>query len=172
MKSVIVYYSYSGNTRRVARLLNEELKQKGETELRELKPTDESRNFFLQCRRAIKRIRAKLEEVDFDLSAYDLICIGTPIWAFGPAPAVNTYLDGCCGIEGKQIILFTTYGSGTGNDKCLNYMQEILAKKGAKSFQYFSLSGGKIKNTEYVLSRIKETMRLSFDSTQDTADTQ
>jgi len=158
---VIVYYSYNGNTRRVARLLSEELKQKGGVELKELKPTDEPRNFFLQCRRAIKHIRAKLEPVDFDLSGYDLVCLGTPVWAFGPTPAVNTWLDKCQGIQGKNIVLFTTYGSGTGNERCLDYMQKVLAAKGAKDFKRFSIQQFKVKNKEFILSKIKELMRLA-----------
>jgi flavodoxin len=158
MRSVIVYYSYSGNTRKVAHLLSEELKQKGGVEIKELRPADESRNFFLQCRRAIKHVRAKLEPADFDLGAYDLICIGTPVWAFGPAPAVNTWLAECRGIHGKNIVLFTTYGSGTGNKRCLDYMQSLLAAKGAKDFKRFSIQQFKIKNKELILSKIKEAL--------------
>ena len=160
MNCAIIYYSYSGNTKRVAWFLSEELKQKGEIELQELKPLDESRNFFLQCRRAHKHIRAKLEPVNFDLSGHDIICVGTPVWAFGPAPAVNAWLDKCQGIQDKKIVLFTTYGSGTGNNRCLDYMQGLLVEKGVKDFQRFSIQQFKVKDKEFVLSKIKDIMRL------------
>lgn len=170
MKSIVSYYSYSGNTRQVANILSEYLRGKGGVNIAELKPLYESRNFFIQAGRAFKRMRDRLEPVDFDLTNYDLICLGTPVWAFGPAPAMNTYLDKCSGLEGKEVILFTTYGSGTGNKRCLNYMQQILAKKGVKDFKRFSIQQFKVKDKEFVLSKIKGTMRLSFDAAQDTAD--
>jgi NAD(P)H-dependent FMN reductase len=94
--------------------------------------------------------------VNFDLSGYDLICFGTPVWAFGPTPAMNTYLADCSGLEGKEIILFATYGSGAGKERCLNYMQNILAQKGAKGFKRFSIQQFKVNDKEFVLEKIKE----------------
>ena len=46
MKSLVVYYSYSGNTRKVAKVLIEALKAKGETEELELIALDEVKSFF------------------------------------------------------------------------------------------------------------------------------
>lgn len=160
MKNIIIYYSYSGNTKKVVGFLSEYLRQESETEILELKAPDESNNFFGQCQRAFWHRRAKLAPVNFDLSAYDIIFVGTPVWAFGPAPAMNAYLDNCFGLEGKKIVLFTTYGSGTGNQRCLNYMQDILSKKGAGQFNRFSIQQLKVNDKELVLSKIQEATRL------------
>lgn len=156
MKSAIIYYSFSGNTKKVAEVLAEYLKGRGEVELTALKCLDESSNFFTQAIRAFRHKKGELALMNFDLSTYDLICLGTPVWAFGPAPAINTYLDKCFGLEGKSVILFTTYGSGTGNQRCLNYMQNILAKKGAKDFKEFSIQQFKVNDKNFVVSKIKE----------------
>jgi len=156
MKSAIIYYSYSGNTKLVAGILNEYLNSKGEVEIVELKTLDESDKFFSQAARAFWKKKAQIQPVNYDLKNYDLICLGTPVWAFSPAPAMNTYLDNCVGLEGKEVILFTTYGSGTGNERCLDYMQRILSQKGAKGFKRFSIQQGKVKYQEFVLSKIKE----------------
>lgn len=155
MKSLIVYYSFSGNTKKVAEVLNEYLKQKGEVDLVELKAMDESKNFFVQANRAFTKKRASLSPVEFDLKKYNLVCFGSPIWAFAPTPAMNTYMDKCVGLEGKDIIIFSTYGSGTGNTKCLDYMQKILIAKGGKNFKRFSVQQGKVKDKDFVLSEIK-----------------
>lgn len=160
MKLIIVYYSYSGNTKRVAGILAEHLRQKAEVKLIELNGIDESHNFFKQCFRAFKHKKAKIAPVDLALSNYDLICLGSPVWAFGPAPAMNTYLDRCFGLEAKPVILFTTYGSGTGNERCLQYMQDILSKKGAKNFRRFSIQQSKVNDKGFVLSKIQEITRL------------
>jgi flavodoxin len=158
MKSVIIYYSYSGNTKKVAVSLLEHLQQKGEVEAIELRPKDESDKFFGQAARAFRRKRADIEPVKTDLRDYDLICLGTPVWAFGPAPAMNTFLDKCLGLEGKEAVLFTTYGSGVGKERCLDYMEDILSKKGARQFRRFSIQEFKAKDKEFVLSRIVETL--------------
>jgi flavodoxin len=160
MKNAVVYYSYSGNTRKVAKTLTEILRLRSDSLEIDLKPLDESKSFLMQCHRAFKHIRAKLEPVNFDLSGYDLICFGSPVWAFGPAPAMNTYLDNCSGITGKDIILFTTYGSGTGNERCLNYMEDILKNKGAKTFKRFSIQQSKTKDREFVRTNIEQITRL------------
>ncbi len=157
MKSAIVYYSYSGNTQKVANMLTKALAKEGEVQQVQLIGLDESKSFFSQCQRAILRKKAKIQPVILDLSDYDLICFGTPVWAFGPAPAMNTYLDKCSGVEGKRAILFTTYGSGTGNMRCLKFMQDILAKKGAKQFSRFSIQQFKVNDQESVLSKIRQT---------------
>jgi len=160
MKSIIIYYSYSGNTRKVALVLAEYLREKTEVEIIDLKPQDESHSFLGQCRRAFLKKRAQIDIVNFDLSGYDLICLGTPVWAFGPTPAMNTYLDKCSGIGGKEAILFTTYGSGTGNQRCLNYMQDLLTRKGVRQFSRFSIPQFKADNRDFILVKIKAAMRL------------
>lgn len=123
-------------------------------------PLDESKSFLMQCRKALYRLKAKIQPVKLDLSDCDLICFGSPVWAFGPAPAINAYLDQCSGLERKRIVLFTTYGSGIGNERSLNYMQGILSKKGANKFNRFSIQQFKVKDKEFVLSKIKEIARL------------
>ena len=158
MKSIVIYYSYSGNTKKIAALLSSYLKQLGETELVELKAADESDIFIKQASRGFRHIKAELQAVNFELSQYDLICFGTPVWAFGPTPAINAYLDKCVGIEDKSVVLFTTYGSGTGNTRCLNYMQTILTKKGAKDAKRFSVQQFKVSDSNFVQEVIKEAI--------------
>jgi len=158
MKSLVVYYSYSGNTKKVAKVLAEILKAKGEVDELELVALDESGSFLGQCSRAFRHIKARIQDVNFDLSKYDLICFGTPVWAFGPAAALNTYLDKCSGIKGKQIILFSTYGSGTGKERCLDYAQKILSSKGAVGFKRFSIQQFKVDNKEFIINEISKVI--------------
>ena len=152
MKSAIVYYSFSGNTRRAAEALAEYLRKTSEVDIMELKALDESSSFFKQALRALVRTKAKVEPVSFDLSKYDLVCIGTPVWAFGPAPAMNTYLSQCRGLKGKDAIAFTTYGSGTGNGQCINYIKNILNKKGVKNCRSFTAKGARTRDKGYLES--------------------
>jgi NAD(P)H-dependent FMN reductase len=154
MKSLIIYYSYSGNTKKVAGYLREYLGQRGQADIAELKAPDETNSFLGQCRRAFLRKRARIEPLNYDPGKYDLICLGAPVWAFAPPPAMNTYLDQVQNIQGKEVVLFTTYGSGTGNNRCLNYMRRLLMKKGAESFRRFSLQQVKVNDRDFVMARI------------------
>lgn len=158
MKSVIIYYSYSGNTRKVAEVLAEYL---GNAAIIELKCLKEITSFIAQSRKAFWRKTAEIIDVKFDLKEYDLICFGTPVWAFGPAPAMNAYLEKCLGLEEKKVVLFATYGSGVGKNRCLNYMQEILTKKGASQLKRFFIQQFRVSEKDYILKQIKEIMPLS-----------
>ena len=159
MKTVVVYYSYSGNTKKVAQELADYFRQTSEVEIIELVPCDEPSSFFGQCLRAFWHSKAKLEPVNMNLLSYNLVCFGTPVWAFGPAPAINTYLEGCSGLCGKTVILFTTYGTGAGNDRCLKYMRGILMHKGVEDCKRFSIQQYKVDNPEFVRSVIKEAIK-------------
>lgn len=156
MKSVVIYYSFSGNTRKVAQVLSEYLKDRGEASIIELKTLDESNKFFTQALRAFRHKKAEIAPTDFNLLEYNLIAFGTPVWAFGPAPAMNAYLDKCSGLQGQEVILFTTYGSGTGNERCLNHMQNILLRKGIRQFKRFSVQQGKVYDKEVVWKAIEK----------------
>jgi len=158
MKSIIVYSSYTGNTKQVADLLHKYLSKNGTVDTLELKDTDEAKGFFGQCFRAFFRKKAQIEPINFDLSGYDVICIGTPVWAFAPVPAINTYITRCFGAEGKKVVLFTTYGSGTGNQRCLDYMEDIFAKKSAKQFKRFSMQQSRVKDESLVMIEIQKTV--------------
>ncbi|MCM8796842.1 MAG: NAD(P)H-dependent oxidoreductase [Candidatus Omnitrophica bacterium] len=160
MRIAIIYYSYTGNTRKVAEVLAEFLRLKGGVTVVELKAQDESASFLGQCRRALVKARAKIAPLNLNFSEYDLICLGTPVWAFGPAPAINTFLDSCRGLENKRAVVFTTYGSGAGNKHCLSYLKNALLKKGIKECSQFSVQQFKVADKEFVLANIKAELRL------------
>lgn len=158
MKSAIIYYSYTGNTKKVALELKNYLEKQGSVELIEVKAVDETKSFFGQCNRALFKKEATIEDMKFDLSGFDLICFGTPVWAFGPAPAMNTCLKKCFGLENKTAAIFTTYGSGTGNGRCIKIMQRALEPKGVKQFRSFSVQQFKVNDSNFILDKIAEVV--------------
>jgi flavodoxin len=159
VRSIIIYYSYTGNTKKVAETLAEYLRKRGEVKLLRLEALDESASFFGQAARAFWHKKARIASAEWGLSGYDLICLGTPVWAFGPSPAMNAYLERCSGLENKPVAIFTTYGSGTGVNRCFNYMQDILSKKGAQDFKRFAVQQLKVNDTEFIKKAIGETWK-------------
>lgn len=155
MKSLIVYYSNTGNTASTAIILSNILKEKGEVRIVELEAKDEAENFLSKCKRAFFKKRAIIDDVTFDVSSYDLICIGSPVWAFAPTPAIITYLDKIKNLEGKKALAFVTYGSGLGKGRALGYIKEGLRKKGVLIVKDLSISQSKSKDTEFIRDRFK-----------------
>lgn len=157
MKTLITYYSYSGNTDKAARIFARVLKAKGEVDIRRLKPKDEIRSFLGQCKAAFTRKRANLEEgAIFDLNDYDLILIGSPVWAFAPTPAMNTFLDRLSGLTGKPALVFLTSGSGVGVKRCFDNIKTVLRSKGASEVYEVNIPARKIGDEDFITSLIKK----------------
>ncbi len=158
-KAAVFFYSYSGNTKKVASVLQEELSSQYQADISRIEALDEADSFFGQCVRALRKKQAMIDvNISFDVSEYDLIALGTPVWAFGMAPAMRTYMNKCTGFESKDIILFATYGSGVGKDKCLKEMAAIAESKGALQVRQFLIQQNDTVNKQLIKSRIKEML--------------
>ena len=159
MKALVVYYSFSGNTKKVAESFAEVLRQKGQVELLRLKPEAETRNFFAQCREAIFRRRAKLSpQTSFDVGDYSLLCLGTPVWALAPAPAINSYLEKLSNAAGKRAVIFTTYGSGTGVKRCVQNIKKRLEDKGVSVIDSVNIQGMRAGKRDFVTGEINNAL--------------
>ena len=113
MKKLFLYYSLSGNGDVVANLF----KEKG-YEIRKVETVKGlPKNFFFAMmsggfQAGIKK-KAKLKEFDQDLTPYDEIVIGSPIWNARITPAINTILASLNFSD--KLVSFVFYsGSGTG----------------------------------------------------------
>ena len=108
MKSLVVYYSKTGTTRKVAEKIAKELN----AEIEELTKIKEDKKGLLSRFRS-----GPNETVPVPVATqknpkdYDLILIGTPIWNLGPTPAIRNYLANN-DLSGKRVALFCTYGNG------------------------------------------------------------
>ena len=108
----VVYYSWSGNTEAVARLIQSETKADlFEIELQNPYPAnysacvDEYRADKRENR--VRPLKSKVENI----AGYDIIFLGSPIWSGTIAPPVKTFLSGH-DLSGKRIIPFVTHGGG------------------------------------------------------------
>jgi flavodoxin len=147
MKTLIVYYSYSGITEKVANIYASELGKSGEVAMQRLKPKQEINTFLGQCRAAFSRKRADLgDSISYDVKGYDLIVLASPVWAFAPVPAVNTYLDKISGLEGKKVIILLTSGSGAGVGNCFNTIRKVIEEKKASKVDTINVPNRTMKD--------------------------
>lgn len=159
MKSLVVYYSHSGNTGRIARKVIEALREKGQTDIFELKYGRKEKSFLSQFLYKLIPLRVKLgRAVPLNIKDYDLLCIGVPVWKGRPAPPVSAYIKGCRNVRGKRIVCFLTHGSKGDAEECLGYIKKILDKKGRPEIITMDIFWRDARDDKLVDSRIVETL--------------
>ncbi len=132
MNSIVLYYSYSGHTKKVA----QKLARTQGAELVEIQ-TRKRKNivttFLADCPRALFRKRVPILPVTQDLNGYDLITLAAPVWAGKPAPAFNAMVDLLP--KGKNVQVILTSGSGE-SKKSEDGTRRLIKDKGCKVLAY------------------------------------
>jgi flavodoxin len=125
MKSLVVYYSRTGNTAKVAELLADEL----QGDIEEIVDTKNRSGFFGYLGAAwdmIWKVEADIEPLESTPAHYDLVVIGTPIWSWAVAAPVRAFLDELAG-RAKRAAFFCT--GDNGESKVLVQMTDLFGKK-------------------------------------------
>lgn len=115
MKAIVIYYSYSGNTKNIALHIAEALNAdtavidtvkayEGDYDAVVEQGHDEIRKGF----------RPPIKPINVDMSQYDTIILGTPVWWYTFAPAVKTFIESN-NLTGKTIYPFATNGGWLGH---------------------------------------------------------
>ncbi len=115
MKTLIVYYSFGGNTRKIARMLQDRIG--GDlAEIETAVPyTGDYNAVVAQGEKEIQEgYMPELKPLDLDVSGYDRIILGTPVWWYTFAPAVKTFLHETS-LAGKVVWPFATNGGWIGH---------------------------------------------------------
>ena len=114
MKTAVIYYSFEGNCALVA----ETIKAALNADLFEIKTAkSKKRTGFLKYvwggGQAVMGIKPAILPLSVDINAYDLVILGTPVWAASPAPAMVSFLSKTK-ITGKKLALFCCHAGGKG----------------------------------------------------------
>jgi flavodoxin len=109
VKSLVVYYTRSGNTKFVAETIAAELGSDLE-EIVDLKKRAGKLGWILAGKDSTQEKETKIAPTKLAPTDYDLIVIGTPIWAWKPTPAIRTYIAKN-NLSGKKVALFLTMDS-------------------------------------------------------------
>ena len=145
-RKLVAYFSASGRTAQVAERLAQDLG----ADLYEIKPevkyTKADLNWLSRKSRSTvemhdRSFRPAIVTGDTDVSGYDTVYLGFPIWWYVAPTVINTFLE-AYNFAGKKIILFATSGSsGFGNTRV-----ELLP----------SAPGAEITETKVVSGRITD----------------
>ncbi len=92
MKTLVVYYSRTGNTRKVASAIADKLGADHE-EIVDRKKRSGPMGWVKAGRDAGLKKLTKINEPEKDPTKYDLVVIGTPIWNGNISSPIRTYID-------------------------------------------------------------------------------
>ena len=105
---LIVYYSYTNHTKQIA----EDIQKQLQCDIIELKPvrpysTDYNTVVGQEQNNESTKKTPEIENKNLDLSKYDEIILGTPVWWYTIAPVVRTFLKEN-DLSNKKIMPFAT----------------------------------------------------------------
>lgn len=125
MRILIVFYSRTGTTRKVAEDLEREL-DADVFELEDNKDRSGILGYLYSAYQALTKKLVEIEKPELDPYSYDLIVVGTPVWAGNMAPAVRTFLHEYAG-HFKDLAFFATYNGSSGS--VFENMQKLTGMK-------------------------------------------
>ncbi|MBQ7667940.1 MAG: NAD(P)H-dependent oxidoreductase [Clostridia bacterium] len=109
MKTLLVYYSYTGNTKIIVDII----KEKVDCDVVELKPKtpflEEDYQAIVdkyQSNESSKEC-VEIEDINVDLSNYNKVIIGTPVWWYTITPVLREFLKNN-DLSQKQVYAFAT----------------------------------------------------------------
>ncbi len=115
MRTLILYYSYGGNTKRIAEMIQKEIG--GDiARIDTVVPYDGDYDSVVERgkRENAEGYCPKLKPLHVDLTAYDTIVLGSPVWWYTYAPAMHGFLNRT-DLSGKTIYPFATNGGWLGH---------------------------------------------------------
>jgi flavodoxin len=104
MKTLVVYYTRTGNSKFAAETIAAELGADVE-EVIDLKKR-KGKLAYMSCGRdAMSEKETEIVATKRNPAEYDLIVIAQPVWAWSPTPAIRTYIK-MNDLSGKKVALF------------------------------------------------------------------
>lgn len=127
MKKAVVFYSLSGNTQAAAKEIAEGIG----ADLIELKlvkpfPTEKSKQLALGGMQAMFGMKPAIQELSKNIKEYDVLILGTPIWAGTIASPVHSFLNKYQVLD--KIVAVFTFSGGGDNKRCIAKLSKRLPR--------------------------------------------
>ncbi len=148
MSRCVIYHSHTGVTRSLA----QKIKAACGADLIEVMPKriyNRVSLYSLGMLRAIRGNEDAIEQKKIDVTGYDLLILGTPVWAGRPTPVFTAGISALKGYEGKKAIVLATCKSQPG--QTAGIVRRRLEEMGIRVIGIFvftekDLAGGKRLN--------------------------
>lgn len=159
MKKAVVFYSLSGNTQAAAKEITEGIG----ADLIELKlvkpfPTEKSKQLALGGMQAMFGMKPAIQELSKNIKEYDVLILGTPIWAGTIAAPVHSFLNKYQVLD--KIVAVFTFSGGGDNKRCIAKLSKRLPRLKVEVALANRDSDLAIHNADKIHHFIKEVERL------------
>ena len=125
MKTMILYYSYGGTTKKLAQHLALK-KSAGLYEVKAQKTPGLLSAYTAGCFAALRGKRSPIEPIRANFADVDRLVVMGPVWAGKPAPAMNALLDQLP--AGKQVEVRMV--SASGKSKSREHVEAMVKARG------------------------------------------
>jgi len=159
MKSLLVYYSHSGNTAYVTDRFRDALKVLGHADIFELeywngKPPNIIVRYFGQ----FFTFLIKIKPIPVDLKEYNILFLGIPVITNRPSAPIIKYMGFLKHLSGKKIICCYVYGMESHAKQCAKFTDIFLSGKGNHQITHVYASYNDIYNEEFLSKLISDTV--------------
>ncbi|MDD1702330.1 MAG: NAD(P)H-dependent oxidoreductase [Methanoregula sp.] len=138
MKVCVIYHSETGNTRHIAQHIGQALIDCKLVEVSDRADYSRLTRFLMQCKKAQCENTTEIEPQKLDVSGYDLLVFGSPVWVFKPTPAIHSIIDVLKGCGGKRAVAFVTNGGKPG--KSDEVFKKWIEARGMRFMGFFSVN--------------------------------
>lgn len=143
-KILVVYYSRTGTTKTISKIIGEKLSCSTE-EIYDVKNRQGVMGFLKGGREGLKKNMTVIKPIKKDPSMFNLVIIGTPVWASHLSPAIRTYLNENR-LKFKNIAFFYTQ-KGSSSNKVFDDMIELIGKSPIATLK---IDGKDFKDKDYI----------------------
>jgi len=132
MKTLILFYSFSGSTRKIAAKKAAEIKADIE-EIIETKKMSVLKAYTIGGFKALSRKKVNIQPIKSQLNNYEKIILMFPVWASNPAPAFNNIVEQLP--SGKQIELVMV-SAASGTSRTASVTKKLITARGCEVTNY------------------------------------
>jgi hypothetical protein len=144
------YFSYTGNTRRVAQALSVRLRRSCDVQIVEIIPTRKRSYLHWLAYSFVPDSEVEIENPEMDLSPYDVVLLGFPKWTFS-CPPLNSFVRKLRNVTGPKFCLFMTCG-GFDEHRFLRAVAHKLTKVGCNVVECLMVRRKQIRSEMYSAS--------------------
>ncbi|WP_416176502.1 flavodoxin family protein [Clostridium sp.] len=146
LNAIVVYYSRTGTTKKVAQAISKSL----ECDIEEIDDKKNRKGPFGALIAGKDSLAEKETEIvikSVDVSKYDILIIGSPVWASHITPAVRTYIDQNKS-KIKKVAFFTTQAAN--DSKKFKIFEDMEKLTGIKPMATLVVSNKEIGENKYM----------------------
>jgi hypothetical protein len=147
---LVAYYSYTGNTKRIAQALADRLQNFCDVKNMEIVPTCKRCYLHWLAYSLVSDSEVGIENSDVELSHYDVVLLGFPKWTFS-CPPLNRFIRKLRSVNGPRFYLFMTCG-GFDEQRFLDSLTHKLDRMGCNIIGSLTIERKQIQRETYCKS--------------------